>query len=240
MHTISKNHSQRGMTLVEVLVSAFIGVFVIGTATWFMVEGTRATLQGMAKTNNGIEQWGVSTKLQVDGKLANGAVIFLSADKATWTPGTPPLPVEVPVDDGNGLNGLERGKILILTKSKLNEGADTKVITDMIFYLYTGGSLVANGTLKRFPEKAPDTFQVTDPLDGNGNPKTVAALLAEYFDHFNSSAVVVQDHLVTPATNGPFAHFGAINNVDIAFFREETSSGNVKNSNLSEISFNLR
>lgn len=241
---ISQNTSahceQSGMTLLEVLVAMFIGVFVIGTATWFMVEGTRASFQAMAKVNNGVDQWGLATKLQVDGKVASGATIFLSADKTTWTPGTPALPVEVGVDDGNAANGLERGKILVLTKTQLNQGTDTKVVTDMIFYVFTNASPTATGILKRYPAKWPNTFAVTDPLDDKSNPKTVAALLAENFDTFMANAADVQDNLLALATNGPFAHFGAVNNVNIALLREETASGNVKNSNLSEVSFNLR
>ncbi len=229
------------MTLVEIMVAMAIGVAVIGVATGFLLEGTKAAYQAMANVENSIQQWGLDTKLQIDSKLANGVVIYASADQTTWVGG---LPVEVPVDDG--IAPLERGKILVLTRSALDSsGSPTAVINSMIFYYYTGNggtSALATGTLKRY-KKAPEVFVVSQPIDTTtGLPKTVAQLVSENFAELTggSEVVLVQDHLASIATDGPFAHLGSTKNVSIAVVREETTLGTVKNSNLTEVSFNLR
>ncbi len=231
------------MSLIEVMYAMAIGVFVIGTATWFIFEGMKASLKATNDVENSIQQWGLSAKLQIDGKVANGVTIFYSADQSTWQ-GSPALPVVIPVDDGNAANGLERGKVLVLTKTKLVQGFDTKLVTDIIFYYYTGGNLVATGTLKRYPGKDL-TFKVpaAQAVDSSNKPKPVAQLVSDYYTTFTGSgAAVVQDKLVSIATDGPFAHFGDGNNASIALVREETNgAGNiVKSSNLTEVSFNLR
>jgi len=240
MHSFQKTNPRTrfaAMTLVEIMVAMAIGVVIIGAATWFTVEGTKASLRAMANVENGIQQWGLNTKLQIDSKIANGATIFASADTSTWVGG---LPVEVPVD--NGVAPLERGKILVLTKSQLDSaGNPTAIITNMIFYYYTGGSLAATGTLKRYPPKAPDTYPISTPIDpGTGQPYTVAQLVSQSFSTLTGDAALVQDNLASIATKGPFAHLGSTKNVSIALVREETSGGTVKSSNLTEVSFNLR
>jgi len=226
------------MTLVEVMIAMTIGVIVISAAVGFLLEGTKASYQAMANVENSIQQWGLDTKLQIDSKIANGVVIFASADTSTWVGGRP---IEVLVD--NGIAPLERGKILVLTKSDLDSsGNPTPVIKSMIFYLFTGGNLAATGTLKRYPKKAPAAFDITAPYDsGTGLPKTVAQLVSENFSTLTGSgAELIQDNLASIATNGPFAHLGSAKNVSIAVVREETTLGTVKNSNLTEVSFNLR
>ncbi len=231
------------MTLVEVMVAMSIGVAVFSMAVGLLFQGTKASYQAAANVENSMQQWGLAAKLQIDGKVADGITIFRSADTATWVAG---LPVEVPVDNGNAADGLERGKILVLTKCERDaSGLETQIITDMIFYLYTGGggtSAAATGTLKRYPKKAPETFPVTPAMakDSSNNPKTVAQLVSENFLTFTGGAELVQDNLVSVATDGPFAHFGNGKNASIALVREETALGKVKNSNLTEVSFNLR
>lgn len=223
-----------GMTLVEVMVSMALGVTVIGAATWFLFEGTKASYSAMAATENSIQQWGLSAKLQIDGKVANNATILASIEAI---PAVDFLR-EIPVDDGNPVPELERGNVLVFSKSALNEGEDSKVITDLIFYLYTPGTAPNLGTLKRTPAK--DTFQAFTALDGDGKPKSVAQLVEENLSTLLSLSVLVQDHVVAVAPNGPFAHIGSIGNVSIALVREETALGKIKSSNLTEVSFNLR
>lgn len=225
------------MTLVEIMVSMTLGVFVIGAATWFLFEGTKASYSAMASTENSIQQWGLSAKLQIDGKVANGATIMAAVEE---TPAADYLRV-IPVDDGNPLPELERGKVLVFSKTKLQEGVDTNVITDLIFYLYTPGIDAKLGTLKR----APATGTLQDgkdftSLDNAGKPKSTPQLVDENLTSFLAQAAVVQDHVVSVAPNGPFAHIGSIGNVSIALVREETALGKIKSSNLTEVSFNLR
>jgi hypothetical protein len=228
------------MTLPEVLIAGAIGTGIVGAATWFLVEGARSSYKAMASVEDSVQQWALTTKLQIDGKVANGVSIFLGAD--------PSIPLEylkiIPVDDNISANGLERGRVLVLTKSKLNQGLDTGVITDLIFYLYTPGASTApgqlTGTLKRY-KNAPLTFKVPDPLDGAGKAKTVSAIVDEYIDTLTgTNLVVVQDHVASLANAvGPFGSFGSGNHVSIALVREETK-GNQVVSNLTEVSFNLR
>ena len=225
------------MTLVEVMVSMAVGVVVIGAATWFLFEGTKASYKAMANVENSIQQWGLATKLQIDGKIAGRVDILNSIDQTAWVSG---LPLVIPVDNGDPADLLERGKVLVLTKSQLKEGYDTKIITDMVVYYYVGGNLGYTGILKRFPQKAPDTFPITAPLDSAKNPKSVAQLVSENVDTITANAALVQDHLASIANNGPFAHFISPSNVSIALVRQETALGTVNSTTLTEVSFNLR
>lgn len=224
------------MTLIEVMVAGSIGVIVLGAATWFTLEVMRASYKSMADLENGIQQWGLSTKLQIDGKIAGGATIFETADVAS-----PEYLVQVPMDNGNAADGLERGKVLVLSKSIIDAaGTTTNVVSDLVFYLYTPGTAPDYGTLKRYPKKAPDTFKVTSPLDGAGKPKTIRTLVDENLGTFLADAAVVQHHVSSVAGNlGPFAHFVNPNNVSIALVRMERV-GKVEQQNLTEVSFNLR
>jgi len=238
--TTPRSHNA-GMTLVEILVAMTIGVFVIGAATGFLYEGMKSSYQAMAKVENSIQQWSMATKLQIDGKVANNVTIFKSADKSLWD--VSGLPIVVGIDDGTP--PLERGKILVLTKTRLVQGVDSGVVTDMVYYLYTGTNFTpATGTLKRCPKDPTKTFQVTTAmaLDGAGKPKTVAQLVSDNFAALNGlDLVLVQDHVRSIDPNGPFAHLGSLGNAGIALIREETDGGNVvKSSNLCEVSFNLR
>ena len=233
--------SNAGMTLVEIIVAMTIGVIVISAATGFLYEGMKTSLQAMAKVENSIQQWSLATKLQIDGKIANNVTIFASADQATWD--LAGLPIVVGID--NGIPPLERGKILVLTKTQLVQGVDSGVVTDMVYYLFTGNnSTPATGSLKRCPKDPMKTFPVTTTmaLDGLGKPKSVAQLVSDNFSALNGTdLVLVQDHVRSIDPNGPFAHLGSLGNAGIALIREETEGGNiVKSSNLSEVSFNLR
>ncbi|MFT3870628.1 MAG: prepilin-type N-terminal cleavage/methylation domain-containing protein [Nibricoccus sp.] len=241
MHTYIKTEPYRrnsGMTLVEVMVAASLGVVVLGVAAGFTFAFMRASYKSMADIENGIQQWGLSAKLQIDGKIADGSTIFQSA-----TQGTPEYLVTVPIDNGIAADGLERGKVLVLSKSIIDSaGVTTNVISDLVFYLYTPGTAPEYGTLKRFPAKAPDTFSVPvgQRLDGTGAPQTVRALVNQNINTFLGGAATIQKHVMSVAGNkGPFAHFGNTNNVSIALVRIETS-GTLETRNLTEVSFNLR
>jgi len=230
------------MTLVEVMFSLAIGVVTIGIATWFVYEGTKASYKAMASVENSTQQWGLTTKLQVDGKIANMITILNSADKSTWASNAG-IPIVIGVDDNNAANGLERGKALVLTKSVLVEGVDSKVITDMIFYYYTGSNLDYTGTLKRYPQNQQKTFKITAPRDSANQPKSVAQLVSENIDTFTSSdAGLVQDNLTCISPGGPFAQLGSSTNASIAFIRQQTApgTGTVLSQDLTEVSFNLR
>lgn len=223
------------MTLVEVLIAASAGLIVAGAATWFTLECTRISYTAMSQVENGVQQWSMATKLQIDGGVANGATIVIDA-----IPSSPNYLSVVPVDDGNKDNGLERGSVLILSKSQLNQGVDTKIITDLIIYVYTPGA-GSTGTLKRFPGSAPTTFPVTDPLDAKGLPKTVVALVDENITNITANLKLVIDKVTTVAgaDKGPFACIGNSQHVTTALVRNETV-GSKSTSTLTEVSFNLR
>jgi hypothetical protein len=226
------------MTLVEIVVSLGISTIILCTSTWFILEGTKASYKAMADVENSIQQWGLTTKLQVDGKIANMVTIINSADKTTWDINAG-VPIVIGVEDNDPNTNLKRGKVLVLTKSKLVEGVDSKNITDIIFYYYTGNNLDYTGTLKRYPKDPSQTFKVTNPLDGTGKPKSVATLVQENIDTFTGiGAGVVQDNLTSIAAGGPFAQLGSSNNASIAFIRQETVRGTVKSQYLTEVSFN--
>jgi len=227
------------MTLVEIMVSMALGVVVIGTATWFLFEGTKASYKSMANVENSIQQWGLATKLQIDGKIANLITVINSADKSTWLVNGGD-PIVIGVEDNDPATGLKRGKMLVLSKSQLLEGVDTKLITDIIVYYYTGNNTDFNGTLKRYPKDVRGTFKVTAPKDGAGNLKSVAQLVRENIDTFTGDPALVQDKLTSIAPGGPFAQLNSSNNASIALIRQENSIGKVVNQNLTEVSINLR
>lgn len=231
------NQRVRGMTLPEVLISAALGAVIVGAATWFLLQGTKISYAAMVDVENGIQQWGLTTKLQIDGKVANGVTVLASVDTAD----IPNYLRVVPIDDGDKNNGLERGKVLVLTKSQLNQGVDTGIITDLVFYLYTPGSAPNYGTLKRYPAKAPATFKINsaDAVNADGTPRSVVTLVGNNYNTLVGGAVVVQDHVIALSSNGPFGSFGDGRHVSIALVRED-KVGNVVRSNLTEVSFNLR
>jgi prepilin-type N-terminal cleavage/methylation domain-containing protein len=238
---IPSSSSNAGMTLVEIMVSLAVGVIVIGAATWFITEGMKASYKATANVENSIQQWGLATKLQIDGKIASNVTIFASADQTKWDAAG--LPVVVGIDDGTP--PLERGKILVLTKTNLVQGVDSGVVTDIVYYLFTGdNSTPATGTLKRCPRNPMKTFQVTTTMavDGAGKPKSVAQLVCDNFSALNGTDLgLVQDHVRSIDAKGPFAHLGSLGNASIALVREENDGGPVATSaNLSEVSFNIR
>jgi hypothetical protein len=100
-----------------------LSVLIGGVAVMFIVEGTRLSLRTEASLSNDMVQWGISSRLQLDTKTANGAVIY---------PGIATSDLK----EAERCRGGERGRLLVLSRSdKANNSAKSHFIT-VTGYLY--------------------------------------------------------------------------------------------------------
>lgn len=125
--------SRRGYSLVEVLIAMSLSVIVGGAAVWFIVEGTRYSLRTTASATNDFIQWSISSRLQLDSKLANGAAIY--SDLTTGA-----------VKSNLRRTGGQRGNLLVLSLSERDPGSSRSRFTRITGYLYAPGTT----TLSKF------------------------------------------------------------------------------------------
>lgn len=215
---ISKQHpvSRRcgGFTLVEVMIAATIAVTVIGMGLAFIVEGTRASMRATSSLNNDVSQWGISSRLQLDSKLANGATIYKTATSGDIT-------------FAGRRKGGERGKLLILSSSVTANGNNTAQYEKISGYSYNS----TNRTLYRFE------YQVADDEKTNDLEKIITDHLAS----FTFQPVTTEVDGLDPA--GPFVSRDTSNtNAATAIFRlnQGHSTHGTDNSILVEVSFLIR
>lgn len=126
------NKSQKrrnGLTLPEVIVALSLSVIIGGAAAWFIGEGTRYSLRTTASATNDFVQWSISSRLQLDSKLANGATIYTDLT-------TPSLKSSLRRIGG------ERGNLLVLSLSERDAGASRSRYTKITGYVFDPGTSI--------------------------------------------------------------------------------------------------
>ncbi|ATC62734.1 hypothetical protein CMV30_01435 [Nibricoccus aquaticus] len=116
---------KRGYTLTEVLIALGISVALGGAATWFMMEGARASLKATNNSVNDLAQWSIFVAISVDSKTANGMSVY-----STFTPADM-------ADSTKRLNKDGRGNVLILTKSSQDAGSSRAAYDKITGYIYS-------------------------------------------------------------------------------------------------------
>jgi len=100
-----------------------ISVVIAGIAAWFIGEGMRFSLRTAASADNDFTQWSVSSRLQLDSKLANGATIYSDMTATNIKTTLRRL-------------GGERGNLLVLSSSERVAGASKSRYTHLTGYLF--------------------------------------------------------------------------------------------------------
>jgi hypothetical protein len=118
---------RRGHSLVEVLIAMSISVVVAGASVWFIAEGTRYSMRTTASATNDFIQWSISSRLQLDSKLANGAAIYSNLTAASIKPNLRRI-------------GGQRGNLLILSLSERDPGSARSRFTRVTGYVYAPGT----------------------------------------------------------------------------------------------------
>lgn len=111
------------MTLTEVMVAMTLSVFIGGAATFFIIQGTRASLRATSSSINDLVQWSISSRLQIDSKLANGAVIYEDMTASS-------------IDIDKRCSAGKRGKLLVLSLSSSPNGSKASTYEKITGYLY--------------------------------------------------------------------------------------------------------
>lgn len=123
MPPTKKADRRQGFSLVEILIAMTLSVIIAGIAAWFIGEGMRFSLRTAASADNDFTQWSVSSRLQLDTKLANGASIYANLATADLKSSLRRL-------------GGQRGNLLILSSSERITGSSKSRYTHITGYLY--------------------------------------------------------------------------------------------------------
>jgi prepilin-type N-terminal cleavage/methylation domain-containing protein len=140
--------SCRAFTLTELLIAMSLSVVVGGSAVWFIVEGTKLSLRANSSSINDLVQWGISSRLQLDSKIANGAVIYASLSDADLT-------------DLGRRRGGERGNVLVLSLSDRLAGSTRSYFRKIIGYRYDPSTRI----LSKFEHTVSSSQQTPTPAD---------------------------------------------------------------------------
>jgi hypothetical protein len=206
------------MTLVELMVALTIGVFILGAATFFIIQGTRASLRATSSSENDLVQWSISSRLQIDSKLANGAVIYRSLDSAS-----------VALDQRCAAGA--RGNLLVLSLSSSPNGSRASVYEKLTGYLYDSNARV----LRKFEHDVSSSDQASG--------KDLETIITENMADFTFT-VVARD-IETIDSDGPFINRDLTNrnvNAAAATFRltQGSAAFMTRDSILVEIAFLIR
>jgi hypothetical protein len=74
--------SNRGHTLVEILIAAAASLLVVGGALWVMIAGVRTSARSTNTIVNDLTQWGIASRLWIDSRIANGITIYADSNAA--------------------------------------------------------------------------------------------------------------------------------------------------------------
>jgi len=118
---------RRGFTLAEILIAGSIAAAMAGAAILFVVQGTRASLRTAASSENDLVQWSISSRLQLDSRVANGAVIFTDTNTANITVAKRRV-------------GGQRGNLLVLSRSRNADGSRSSSFQNLTGYYYAPDS----------------------------------------------------------------------------------------------------
>jgi hypothetical protein len=200
----------------ETLIAMTVGTVVGGAAVWFIVEGTRVTLRTNASTTNDMAQWSISSRIQIDSRIANGAVIFPSLG-------------DDDLRDVRRRRGGERGHVLVLSLSSRAPGATRSYYKSVIGYVYDP----ATRTLSKFEHEVAAAQQGV-------NPSTLETILLTNKAGFQMQVLAREVGSLDAA--GPFVcrDIANVNAATATFQLEQRSSLWTSEKTLCEVSFQIR
>ncbi|MBE2213999.1 MAG: prepilin-type N-terminal cleavage/methylation domain-containing protein [Opitutaceae bacterium] len=209
---------KRGMTLTEVMVALALSVVIGGMATYFIIQGTRASLRTTASTENDLVQWSISSRLQVDSKLANGAVIYRGLDSSS-------------IDFDKRCTAGARGNLLVLSLSSSPNGSRASSYEKITGYLFDP----ADRVLRKFEHEV----STADRTAGTDLETIIKNNMAAF------SFTIVARNVETIDSDGPFINRDLTNrNVNAAAATFRLTQGSValqtRDSILVEIAFLIR
>lgn len=70
------SRSNRGGTLVEILIASSASLLVVGGALWLIISGVRSSARSTNAIVNDLTQWGIASRLWIDSRIANGITIY--------------------------------------------------------------------------------------------------------------------------------------------------------------------
>jgi prepilin-type N-terminal cleavage/methylation domain-containing protein len=184
MKTLSRRNC--GYTLSEVLIAMSIGVVILGTATWFMIEGARVSMKTTNNSINDLSQWSIFTAISVDSKVANGMEVYRTFTSADLN------------DSTKRLDKDQRGNVLILTRSH-QEGNSRQATYDQITgYIYSA----TTKNLRKFVYIVPPS-EKGDPAT-NTPPATLEQILVNNLTTFSPRSIADNVHVPDSAWGGVF------------------------------------
>lgn len=214
----TRDSSRRAMTLVEVMVALTLSVIIMGAATYFIVQGTRAALRTTSSTENDLVQWSISSRLQVDSKLANGAVVYRDLTSSN---------IELSQRCSSGT----RGNLLVLSLASSPNGSRASSYERITGYLFDPDDRV----LRKFEHEvsSADRAAATD----------LETIIKDNMADF--TLTVVARNVDTLDTDGPFINRDLTNrnvNAAAATFRliQGSAALHTQDSILVEIAFLIR
>jgi len=180
---------KRGFTLTEVIIAMTISVAIGGTATWFLVEGTKASLKAANTSIADLSQWSIFTAISVDSKVANGMAVYRTFTAADMADSTKRVTEGGVDNDAN-----PRGNVLILTRSA--QGANSKFAhyEQITGYVYSSSTKL----LRKFTYEVPVSEQGT----ATTQPATLEQILNDHLTNFAFQKVA--GDLVTASSGGVF------------------------------------
>lgn len=186
MNALSRRplRSSRGYTLSEVLIAMSIGVVVLATATWFMVEGTRVSMKTTNNSINDLSQWSIFTAISVDSKVANGMEIYSTFTTADLN------------DPTKRLDKDQRGNVLILTRSHQTGNSRLATYDQITGYIYSA----TTKNLRKFVYKVPASEQG----DATTPPATLEQILVNNLTSFSPHSIAENVNTPNSAWGGVF------------------------------------
>lgn len=78
----SHRGTRSGHTLVEVMISSVVSLFVVAGALWVMFAGVKTSAKSTNAIVNDLAQWGIASRLWIDSRIANGITIYKDTEIA--------------------------------------------------------------------------------------------------------------------------------------------------------------
>jgi prepilin-type N-terminal cleavage/methylation domain-containing protein len=179
-------HDQRGYTLSEILIAMSLSVVVLAAATWFMVEGTRASMKTTNNSINDLSQWSIFTAISVDSKVANGMEVYRTFTAADMS------------DPTKRLDKDQRGNVLILTRSHQVGNSRQATYDQITGYIYSA----TTKNLRKFVYTVPPSEQ-GNPATGTP-PATLEQILVNNLTNFAPGSIADNVNKPDAAWGGVF------------------------------------
>jgi hypothetical protein len=220
-----------GFTIVEIMWASAVSLIVIGGAMWLVTYGTASTMQTSNISSNDLTQWGLTNRLILDSRVANGMTVYSDFNKTKiQTEGSKGiLYYTTPVRD--------HGNLLVLSRTATaNMGSMSFYVERIIGYYYTS----ATKQLWKFEMSAEGTNPIITEED-QSEYRTVAELLYNHFGQIKPQLIASNvDASPISSTSGAFYRRAADQAILSLLVGDSSQLKKAKDTRLIEVSFFIR